>query len=737
MSNTEKSTLLVVDDTPENIDVMCGIFGADYTIKVANSGRLALEIVATQSPDLILLDVMMPGMDGYEVCRRLKENEATRDIPIIFVTALGETEDETLGFELGASDYIVKPVNPQIARARVRAHLALSNQHRSLEQLVSNRTMELERSNRQLEKTHFAMIQQLGRAADYRDNETGTHILRVGNYSKLLGLASGFTESQAELLMYASMMHDIGKIGVPDHILLKPDQLTVEELKVMKCHPEIGAGIIGDHEAEVLKMAKLIALTHHEKWNGQGYPHSLRGEDIPIVGRIVAIADVFDSLTCIRPYKRAWSMESAFELIKKEAGQHFDPELVRLFLSMGTEVRKIATEYSEAANTPQESIKVLPMSQPSGMKATILMVDDAPESIDVLHGILGADYTLKVATNGQLALKMAVAQPPDLILLDVLMSGIDGYEVFRQLKANPRTNTIPVIFITANIETKDEVLGLALGAADYLTKPVIPDIVKARVQTQLALFQMRRELEEKNLVLSDEKKLLEDIVSRMRSANPFDRRKVWHIQSSPERAAGDIVLSAYRPDGTQHVLAGDFSGHDMPAAFGGPLVSYIFYRLSAEGYAMRHILHEVNRILYRQLPTQIHMAAAALEFSPDREWVGIWNCGLPPALCLSATHGIKRIGSSGLPLGISEAVDFFEPHTQLKIEHDMHIYLYSDGITEAMSAERELYGQERTEALISRIHREELPLEIVWQELDTFCGREGLSDDAVMVRVSP
>ena len=354
MNATEKNTLLIVDDTPENIDVLHGILGADYTIKIANSGQVALKIAAAQPPDLILLDVMMPGMDGYEVCRQIKANEATRHIPVIFVTALGETEDETLGFELGAEDYIIKPVSPAIVRARVRAHLALSDQRYGLQQLVSERTSELERSNRQLEQTHLVMLQQLGRAADYRDNETGMHIVRVGNFSKLLGLAVGILESQAELLMYASMMHDIGKIGIPDHVLLKPGKLTDEEFDVIKQHPEIGAKIIGDHDAEVLKMAKQIALAHHEKWNGKGYPHGLSGEAIPIVGRIVAIADVFDALTCVRPYKRAWPIEDALDLIRKEAGQHFDPELVRLFLGMEAEVRRIATEYSDAMDAAHE-----------------------------------------------------------------------------------------------------------------------------------------------------------------------------------------------------------------------------------------------------------------------------------------------------------------------------------------------------------------------------------------------
>lgn len=377
------------------------------------------------------------------------------------------------------------------------------------------------------------------------------------------------------------------------------------------------------------------------------------------------------------------------------------------------------------------------MNQSSFLKPTVLVVDDTPENIDVLRGVLAADYTVKVANSGALALKIAGAQPPDLILLDIMMPGMDGYEVCRQLKANPLTRAIPVIFVTAMAETEDELQGLALGAVDYLTKPIVPAIVKARVQTQLVLRQARRELEEKNLILNDEKELLEDIVTRMHSANPFDGRKLRHIQSSLEKTAGDIVLSACRPDGAQHVLLGDFSGHGLSAALGGTLASYIFYHLTAEGYAMRDILLEMNRTLCRQLPTQLYMAASALELPPERKQAMVWNCGMPPVLCLGGAHVMSQISSSWLPLGISESVDGFEPHARVEMRPGMQIYLYSDGITEAMSPGQELYGQVRLESLVSRIHREQLPLEAIWQELDIFCGGQGLSDDAVMVEISP
>jgi len=378
------------------------------------------------------------------------------------------------------------------------------------------------------------------------------------------------------------------------------------------------------------------------------------------------------------------------------------------------------------------------MNMLPAVKQTILVVDDTPENIDVLKGLLHEQYILRTAISGELALRLVLIEPlPSLILLDVMMPGMDGYEVCRQIKANPRIRNIPIIFVTAKSETENEVQGLELGAVDYLTKPVVPAIVIARVNTQLALQATRRELEEKNLILNEEKELLENIVSKMRASSPFDGRKVRHIQFSLERTTGDIVLSAYLPNGTQHVLVGDFSGHGLPAAIGGPLVSYIFYRLSAEGCDMRSILLEINRILCLQLPTQLYMAASVLELSPDRKQAVLWNHGLPAILCLSAAQGINRVSSTGLPLGISNSIETFEPHALIEMQPDMRIYLYSDGITEASSVKQELYGQQRLEALVSRIHREQLPLNVVWQELDSYCDGQGLSDDAVMIEITP
>ncbi|MDO8892166.1 MAG: two-component system response regulator [Sulfurimicrobium sp.] len=356
MTNSSKPVVLIVDDMPENIDVLRGILAQDYTLRIATNGELALKIANASPPDLVLLDVMMPVMDGYEVCRQLKENESTRHVPVIFVTAMGDVEAETRGFEIGAVDYITKPVSPPVVRARVMTHLALYDQQRHLEGLVRERTAALENSNQQLEETRFAIITQLGRAAEYRDNETGQHIMRVGHFSQMLALAAGFTDARAKLLMHASMMHDVGKIGIPDRVLLKPGKLTLEEFEVIKTHPAIGAEIIGEHDSALLMMARELALSHHEKWDGSGYPLGLKGDAIPISGRIVAIVDVFDALASRRPYKQNWLTEKAFEYIREKAATHFDPELAHLFLERSSEVLRIMERFSdEAAGSATET----------------------------------------------------------------------------------------------------------------------------------------------------------------------------------------------------------------------------------------------------------------------------------------------------------------------------------------------------------------------------------------------
>jgi len=339
----DKQIILVVDDTPDNIDVLSGILRPDYKVKAALNGDKALKIAETEpQPDIILLDIMMPGMDGYEVCNKLKSNPATAKIPIIFVTAKTEVEDEQKGFELGAVDYITKPVSPPIVQARVRTQLAMYDQNRELERKVRERTVELN-------NTRLEIIRRLGRAAEYKDNETGLHVIRMSHYSRLIAAAISDDEEWVDLVYNAAPMHDIGKIGIPDSILLKKGKLNNEEWNIMRQHPSYGAEIIGDHSYKLMSMAKEIALTHHEKWDGSGYPNGLKGEEIPLPARIVAIADVFDALTTERPYKKAWSVEDTVNLIDKESGSHFDPGLTALLHEVLPDMLDIREQYQENA----------------------------------------------------------------------------------------------------------------------------------------------------------------------------------------------------------------------------------------------------------------------------------------------------------------------------------------------------------------------------------------------------
>lgn len=322
---SEKPAILIVDDTPMNISVLVGLLKADYKTVIAKDGEQALSrVFGGNTPDLILLDIMMPGIDGYEVCRQLKADPRSRHIPVIFISAMNDVGDEEKGLELGAVDYITKPISPPIVKARVRTHLSLAMQKRQLELDVMERTRELDDSRREL-------IRRLGLAAEYKDNETGLHVQRMAEYARLIALELGFSRSDADTLASAAPMHDIGKLGIPDNILCKPGRLTAEEFDVIKSHPEIGGRILENPDSELLCTAREVALYHHEKWDGSGYPHGLSGEEIPLVARIAALADVFDALVCDRPYKKAWSVEDALALFDEQKGKHFDPQVVEAF----------------------------------------------------------------------------------------------------------------------------------------------------------------------------------------------------------------------------------------------------------------------------------------------------------------------------------------------------------------------------------------------------------------------
>lgn len=349
----KKQTILVVDDAPENIELLNLILCADYQVKVAVDGSKALEIAADplNVPGLILLDVMMPGMDGYEVCRQLKTSDLTRKIPVIFVTALNEVTDEKKGFDVGGVDYITKPIVAPTVRARVKTHLALHDQNRALEEKVRERTEELAH-------TQDVTIVGFATLAEYRSQETGTHIMATQQFVAILArhlsthslFSSFLTLDNIELLRKSAPLHDIGKIAIPDRILLKPGRLTMDEFEEIKKHTTHGRDALlraekalGDNtQSTFLSLAREIAYTHHERWDGKGYPEGLRGDEIPISGQLMALADVYDALISERVYKKSFPHEKAVEIIESERGNHFNPDVVDAFLEMEDVFRNIA-----------------------------------------------------------------------------------------------------------------------------------------------------------------------------------------------------------------------------------------------------------------------------------------------------------------------------------------------------------------------------------------------------------
>lgn len=361
-------TILVVDDTPANIDVVKGVLSESYFVQAAVNGDMALKIVEKKKPDLILLDIMMPGMDGYEVCQRLKTDVTTNDIPIIFLTAKAEIEDETKGLDLGAVDYITKPISPPILKARVKTQLELKmardylkRENEILEEKVIERT-------RHMEELQDVTMVAMGSLAEARDPETGNHIRRTQRYMKQLAIQlkehprfSDFLTPQNITALYKSApLHDIGKVGIADKILLKPGKLTDEEFDEMKNHTIYGRNAITsamnsiDTADNFLVFASEIAYSHQEKWDGSGYPEGLAGEDIPISARLMAVADVYDALISRRVYKPPFPQEKAVAIIQEGKGSHFDPDMVDAFMEVADEFYVIAQEFADS----EEDVKV-------------------------------------------------------------------------------------------------------------------------------------------------------------------------------------------------------------------------------------------------------------------------------------------------------------------------------------------------------------------------------------------
>jgi Response regulator containing a CheY-like receiver domain and an HD-GYP domain len=356
-----KATILVVDDTSSNIMLLSSLLKENYRVKVATNGEKAIFIVQADPPDLILLDIMMPGIDGYETCRRIKSEPKYSDIPIIFLTAKSDDEDESKGLELGAVDYIIKPINPLILFSRIKTQLSLKQARDSLKDNNKYLEEEVKRRIKEIELIQEVSIAAMASLAETRDNETGKHIQRTQLYVKQLALElknnelfkDYLTDKSIRLIVKSTPLHDIGKVGIPDNILLKAGGLTKEEFEIMKTHTVIGkvaierAEFVIDIPNTFFKYAKEIIYFHHEKWDGSGYPEKISGYEIPVSARIMAVADVYDALVTKRVYKEAFSHEMAVNIIKEDSGKHFDPIVVEAFLKLEKKFKEISYELKD------------------------------------------------------------------------------------------------------------------------------------------------------------------------------------------------------------------------------------------------------------------------------------------------------------------------------------------------------------------------------------------------------
>ena len=347
LKRLSECTILAVDDTETNIDIIVETLGDDYDLAVAMDGPTALEIAQDSPPDLILLDIMMPEMNGYQVMERLQDDLTTRNIPVIFLTAMSADENETTGLRLGAVDYIRKPFNAEVLKQRVRNHLELSlarkflkDQNVILDQKVKERTQELENSQREL-------IYRLMRTTSMRDYYSKMHVHRLRQYIAILARAMTLTETEVETLSIAGTIHDLGKVGIPEHILLKPGKLDENEWAIMKTHCQIGSDCLSGSGSPIVELARTIAYEHHERWDGAGYPQGLAGEDISLSSRIVAVASVFEALTTRRPYREAMKTQEALDVLRDGKGTLFDKRIVETLLQNIDKILASQKTYSD------------------------------------------------------------------------------------------------------------------------------------------------------------------------------------------------------------------------------------------------------------------------------------------------------------------------------------------------------------------------------------------------------
>jgi len=334
--------ILIVDDRLENVKLLNKFLEREgYKLRNALDGETAILSVQTKHPDLIILDISMPKMDGFEVCRRLKSDKDTAAIPIMFISALNDLESKINAFKLGGIDYIIKPFAGEEVLARVKTHLELSDYQHHLEDKIEMGLKEIKSLNSEIELTQDEMIVTLASILDAKDDDTGKHVVRVAEFSKLLAELYGLDKKTVKLVYQAAPLHDAGKVAIPDNILTKPGKFEPDEWKIMQTHSIEGYKIFANSTRPILQMAAIIAKEHHERWDGQGYPEKLKGEEIHIAGRIVILADIFDALTHKRVYKDAWSYGEALSYIKENSGLIFDPKIVELFIKNFDKFKKI------------------------------------------------------------------------------------------------------------------------------------------------------------------------------------------------------------------------------------------------------------------------------------------------------------------------------------------------------------------------------------------------------------
>jgi putative two-component system response regulator len=496
MPSTTSARILLVDDSASNLHVLRETLeSTGCRILIAKSGKSALEIVRKSRPDLILLDVMMPEMDGYEVCRRLKSEEDTRRIPVIFLTAMTDSENEAKGLALGAVDYVTKPINPDLVRARVRNHLELKRYQDHLEDLVREKTSEVM-------MTQAVMIESLATLAEFRDPETGGHIKRTQNYVKALAVYlkdhPRFRESldrgTIDLLYLSAPLHDVGKVGVRDNILLKAGRLDDAEFAEMKKHTLLGEEALRKTEQKMgkstfLRLAREIAGSHQEKWDGSGYPRGLKGEAIPVSGRLMALADVYDALISKRAYKASMPHEKAVAIIREGRGTHFDPDVVDAFLALEGTFRNIALTFADSDGEREALGSANSVDTKSGSsRIRVLLAEDDPINRAIMLSQLAATgYVVVEAFDGRDALEKCRSGAFDLVLTDIEMPGLDGYGLAAEIRSLEPVlgHRLPILAITSSDFGLDEEKACRTGLDGYMLKPLDPDVLARKLRAIL------------------------------------------------------------------------------------------------------------------------------------------------------------------------------------------------------------------------------------------------------------